>query len=99
MNEPMSFTGLGYFLGYHAPGRKGLRNFSAAHHAALCQAEGGRIVRANVPEAYTGTALSCAHIKPINKKEINIRRLPEWMPCLIVSISNLCWEWDIRLIL
>jgi beta-glucosidase len=74
MNEPMSFTGLGYFLGYHAPGRKGLRNFlPAAHHAALCQAEGGRIVRVNVPNAYVGTALSCAHIKPVNHKEINIK--------------------------
>jgi beta-glucosidase len=74
MNEPMSFTGLGYFLGYHAPGRKGLRNFlPAAHHAALCQAEGGRIVRANVQDAYIGTALSCAHIKPINSKEINVK--------------------------
>jgi len=74
MNEPMSFTGLGYFLGYHAPGRKGLRNFlPAAHYAALCQAEGGRIVRANVPDAYIGTALSCAHIRPVNKKEINVR--------------------------
>ncbi len=74
MNEPMSFTGLGYFLGYHAPGRKGLRNFlPAAHHAALCQAEGGRVVQANVHDAYVGTALSCAHIKPVNDKEINIK--------------------------
>jgi beta-glucosidase len=74
MNEPMSFTGLGYFLGYHAPGRKGLRNFlPAAHHAALCQAEGGRIVRSNVPDAYIGTALSCAHVRSVNKKEINVR--------------------------
>jgi beta-glucosidase len=74
LNEPMSFTGLGYFLGYHAPGRKGLRNFlPAAHHAALCQAEGGRVTRANVPHSYLGTTLSCAHIKPVNKKEINVK--------------------------
>ena len=64
LNEPMSFTGLGYFLGYHAPGRKGLHNFlPAVHHAALCQAEGGRITRENIPGAYVGTTFSCAHIK------------------------------------
>src|SRR5579875_2733346 len=41
LNEPMVFTGAGYFLGIHAPGRKGLSNFlPAAHHAALCQAIG-----------------------------------------------------------
>ena len=46
LNEPMVFTGAGYFLGVHAPGKKGLTNFlSAVHHAALCQAEGGRIVK------------------------------------------------------
>ena len=46
LNEPMVFTGAGYFLGIHAPGRKGLDHFLAAvHHAALCQAEGGRIIK------------------------------------------------------
>jgi beta-glucosidase len=49
MNEPMTFTGLGYFTGYHAPGRNGIGNFmKAAHHATLCMAEGGRMVRRNV---------------------------------------------------
>lgn len=74
LNEPMTFTGLGYYTGYHAPGRKGLRNFlPAAHHAALCHAEGGRIVRANVKNANTGTAFSCSHVKPLNKSEIHIK--------------------------
>src|SRR5689334_2041726 len=42
LNEPLVFTGAGYFLGVHAPGRKGLANFlPAAHHAALSQAAGG----------------------------------------------------------
>ena len=45
LNEPMVFTGAGYFLGLHAPGRKGLNSFLAAtHHAAICQAEGGQAV-------------------------------------------------------
>ena len=68
LNEPMSFTGLGYFTGYHAPGKKGLHNFlRAAHHAALCQAYGGRIVRANVKNARIGTTFSCSVVKPKNK--------------------------------
>ncbi|MBN1143832.1 MAG: beta-glucosidase, partial [Bacteroidales bacterium] len=73
LNEPMSFVGLGYFMGIHAPGRKGMRNFlRAAHHAALCQAEGGRVIRANIPDAYIGTTFSCSHIKPVDKKEKNV---------------------------
>jgi beta-glucosidase len=65
LNEPMVFTGAGYFLGVHAPGRKGLNNFLAAiHHAAMCQAEGGRIVRSMLPDAHIGTTFSCSLIHP-----------------------------------
>jgi len=74
LNEPMTFTGLGYYSGYHAPGKKGLRNFlPAVHHAALCQSEGGRIARGNVQNGDIGTAFSFSHVKPINKSEINIK--------------------------
>lgn len=67
LNEPMSFVGLGYFMGMHAPGKKGLRNFlSAAHHATLCQAEGGRILRKNIPDAHIGTTFSCSVVRPKN---------------------------------
>jgi len=66
MNEPMVFTGAGYFLGIHAPGRKGLDSFLAAiHHAAMCQAEGGRIVRSMLPSAHIGTTFSCSAIHPL----------------------------------
>jgi len=65
LNEPMVFTGAGYFLGVHAPGRKGLNSFLAAiHHAAMCQAEGGRIVRSLLPAAHIGTTFSCSAIHP-----------------------------------
>jgi beta-glucosidase len=65
LNEPMSFIGLGYFIGLHAPGRKGLKNFlPAAHHTALCQAIGGRIIRKNVPNAFIGTTFSCSLVSP-----------------------------------
>ncbi len=74
LNEPMTFTGLGYFTGYHAPGKKGLSNFlKAAHHAALCNAEGGRIIRRNIPDANIGTAFSCSYVKPANKWLLNRR--------------------------
>ena len=62
LNEPMVFTGAGYFLGIHAPGKKGLNSFLAAvHHAALCQAEGGRIIR-SMGQSKIGTTFSCSHI-------------------------------------
>ena len=46
LNEPMVFTGAGYFLGVHAPGKKGIANFlQAMHHAVLCQAIGFRTIK------------------------------------------------------
>jgi beta-glucosidase len=73
LNEPMAFTGAGYFLGVHAPGRKGLSNFLAAvHHAAICQAEGGRIIKSLLPDAKVGTTLSCSLIQPFSPTEKNI---------------------------
>ncbi len=74
MNEPMSFTGLGYFTGYHAPGRNGIGNFmKAAHHATLCMAEGGRMVRRNVEHAVVGVALSCSYVKSTDQWFFNKR--------------------------
>ncbi|MDO3643017.1 GH1 family beta-glucosidase [Mucilaginibacter sp. L3T2-6] len=65
MNEPGVFTGAGYFLGIHAPGRTGLKNFlPAIHHAVLCMAEGGRILRRLIPDAEIGTTFSCSHVEP-----------------------------------
>ena len=59
LNEPMVFTGAGYFLGVHAPGKKGLSSFlAAAHHAAMCQAEGGRIIREMQRYAKVGSTFS-----------------------------------------
>ena len=65
LNEPMVFTGGGYFLGIHAPGRIGLQNFlSSAHHATICQAQGGRILKSIIPDAQVGTTFSCSYIEP-----------------------------------
>ncbi|TKT91754.1 beta-glucosidase [Dyadobacter frigoris] len=74
LNEPMAVAGLGYTTGMHAPGKKGLFNFlPVVHHLALCQAEGGRIVRDMVPDAYIGTALSCSHVQPFTQSVRDIR--------------------------
>ncbi|WP_240163811.1 GH1 family beta-glucosidase [Spirosoma taeanense] len=63
LNEPLAFSVLGYFTGQHAPGRRSFRNLlPVIHHTALAQAEGGRVVRRNVPNAVVGTTFSCSPI-------------------------------------
>ena len=66
LNEPMAFVGAGHLLGVHAPGRRHLGAFlAAAHHATLAQAEGGRALRALLPDsAQIGTTFSCSHLTP-----------------------------------
>lgn len=70
MNEPSVFTGAGYFLGVHAPGRIGLGNFlPAVHHAIMAIAEGGRMLRKLLPKtAEIGTTFSCSYIEPKSNK-------------------------------
>lgn len=74
MNEPMAFTGAGYFLGVHAPGRTGANNFiPAVHHTVLSTCEGGRILKDLLPAAEVGTTFSCSFIEPYTSrpKDIN----------------------------
>ncbi|MDT3400929.1 GH1 family beta-glucosidase [Mucilaginibacter terrae] len=69
MNEPAVFTGAGYFLGLHAPGRTGLKNFlPAVHHVTLSIAAGARILRDAFPHAIIGNTFSCSHIEPVSTK-------------------------------
>lgn len=73
INEPMVFTGAGYFLGVHAPGKKGLNNFLAAtHHAALCQAKGAAIIKSLQSQSNVGTTFSCSHIEPYRNVDKDI---------------------------
>ncbi|MVM37288.1 beta-glucosidase [Spirosoma sp. HMF3257] len=70
LNEPLAFSVLGYFTGQHAPGRRSFRNLlPVIHHTALAQAEGGRIVRQNVPDAQVGTTFSCSPIDPFTPSD------------------------------
>lgn len=74
LNEPLSFTALGYMLGKHAPGKTGLQNFfSAVLNAALAQAEGGRVIRSSVKDAYIGTTFSCSEIFPHTQSADDIK--------------------------
>lgn len=73
LNEPVVFTGAGYFFGVHAPGRKGLDSFlAAAHHAALAQAYGGKIIKSIQRDSHVGTTFSCSHIEPYRMREKDI---------------------------
>jgi beta-glucosidase len=66
LNEPMVYTGAGYFLGVHAPGRRGFANFlPAMHHATLAMGVGGRVLRAELPShVQIGTTFSGSYIEP-----------------------------------
>ncbi|MBB5394398.1 GH1 family beta-glucosidase [Mucilaginibacter sp. AK015] len=73
MNEPAVFTGAGYFLGIHAPGRRGLRNFlPAVHHVVLSIVAGARALRKICPGAHIGNTFSCSHIEPYADKPRHI---------------------------
>jgi beta-glucosidase len=73
LNEPMAFTGAGYFLGLHAPGRKGLSNFfPAAHHAALCQSVGARTIKSIDSTLQVGTTFSCSPVDPVDQSRLSV---------------------------
>jgi beta-glucosidase len=79
LNEPTAFTAVGYGLGIHAPGLRGIHHLlPAIHHAAMCQAEGGRIVRSNVANANIGTTFSCSHIMPLRSFEKDRKAVERW---------------------
>jgi beta-glucosidase len=74
LNEPMGFTSLGYLIGKHAPGKTNVSLFlSSVHNACLAQAEGGRILRLLVKNAYIGTSFSCSEVKPFSQKETDLQ--------------------------
>ncbi|RYE53523.1 MAG: glycosyl hydrolase family protein [Sphingobacteriales bacterium] len=73
-NEPLAFTGAGYFLGVHAPGRRGLKNFlPAMHHAILAIAQSARAIRNSEFELRVGTTFSCSLIEPASSSSWDIK--------------------------
>lgn len=74
LNEPLAVAGLGYTTGEHAPGSKGIHNFlPVVHHLALSQAEGGRVLRAILPHARIGNAISCSYVHPNSQSAADVR--------------------------
>ncbi len=74
LNEPTVFSAAGYFFGVHAPGRKSIEGFlAAAHHAALAQAHGARVIKVLQPESNVGTTFSCSHVEPYTNREKDIK--------------------------
>jgi beta-glucosidase len=72
INEQLSFTGLGYMQGVFAPGIKSLKAFMrSVHYSVLCNAEGGRIIRKNVPGANIGTTFANTWVEPVDQKKKN----------------------------
>ncbi|MEN2413677.1 GH1 family beta-glucosidase [Flavobacterium mesophilum] len=73
INEPSVFTGAGYFLGIHAPGKKGITNYiKAMHHVTLATVAGAKKLREHVSDANIGTTFSCTHIEPFSESQKDI---------------------------
>jgi len=73
LNEQFSFIAGGYLAGFMAPGRRSINAFfKAVHHSVLCNAEGGRIIRKNVPDSNIGTTFFTTYIEPVDQNEKNI---------------------------
>ena len=73
LNEPLASSVLGYFTGMHAPGRRSLGSLlPVIHHTTLAQAEGGRVVRQNIPDAQVGTTFSCSPVDPFTTSARNV---------------------------
>ncbi|RZK81799.1 MAG: glycosyl hydrolase family protein [Pedobacter sp.] len=102
LNEPFGFTSLGYMLGIHAPGKTGVTNFfSAVHHTAIAQADGGRIIRAEVNNANIGTTFSCSEVIPYTHSDQDLlaaKRIDSLMnrlfiePLLGIGYPTADWE-------
>jgi beta-glucosidase len=72
MNEQLSFVGNGYMEGLFAPGKKSLNSFmKAVHYSVLANAEGGRIVRKNIPDANIGTTFANTWVEPVDQTKKN----------------------------
>jgi len=91
MNEPAGFVGLGYMLGYHAPGKKGIDKFlKATHHVCLSMTSAGKTLRSNVENANVGCTFSCSQVKPfkgLEKHEGAVARIDALLNRLFIEPS------------
>lgn len=83
LNEPLVFTGAGYFLGVHAPGKKGMNSFlSATHHTSLTQAAGILQIKQFNSSFNVGTTFSCSWVTP-HSNSVNDHRAAKSVDALL----------------
>lgn len=90
-NEPSAFVGLGYLAGYHAPGKRNVNAFlKASHYACLAMAEGGRMIRREIPDAQIGTTFSCSIVdawKDKSKHQKAVKRMDAMLNRMFIEPS------------
>ncbi len=70
INEGIVFALAGYFLGIHAPKKRGIKNFlKTVHHTLLAQAEGFRVMKSINQNLNIGTAISCSKIDASRERD------------------------------
>jgi beta-glucosidase len=70
MNEPNSFTSVGYLDGTRAPGKQNILSFlKASHTANLAQGMGFRALKAICPNARVGSAFFLSPCEPVSNTE------------------------------
>ncbi len=68
LNEPIMFTLLGYGIGMHAPGKKGVKNLlKSMHHANLAQAMAAADIKKKSPQSRIGTSNAIIDIQPFRE--------------------------------
>lgn len=73
LNEPLVYTGAGYFIGEHAPGYRSLNYFlKALHHTAIVQGSTPKLLRSFYSDLEIGTTFSCSHLEPITQHKKHI---------------------------
>lgn len=74
LNEPLMFCLLGYGIGMHAPGKKGINSLTKSiHHANLAQATAGSLLKSKNPKWSIGTSNAIIDLQPYrpeNRKDI-----------------------------
>jgi beta-glucosidase len=78
-NEPMIFTGMGYLIGIHAPGRQDRAAFlRASHNVNLAQGDAFRAIKAECPDTPVGTAFSTSPCEPAGDGEADAEAAERW---------------------
>jgi beta-glucosidase len=79
LNEPKTFTSVGYWYGVHAPGRKDALAFVRSTHVSnLAQGEAARAIKAVDGAAQVGSALDVAPMYPATQAPEDLAAAERW---------------------